>query len=398
MKKFGISIFLLWLSILPAAFSQQSGIAEGRLINRTNPSIVAGKVDLEVIELGGGMSIIKSAIADSSGKFRIEGLPLDQRLMIRAIYKGVNYHAPLTFSAGIANVELGIYEPTASMKDIVVEGIEIVFRAAGDSLESVETITFNNTTNPPRTFTIPEGNFRFSKPAGIIEPPKMRVTAPGSMPLVQSALESSDGTYYYSLYPIRPGTTKFEVQQLLPYRNKAYSYSKKFFYGASSVHIGVIPRDMLILGQGLKKLESNQEKNFSVYASAPVKAGSEISLQISGGTEIPEQAAPETAGSGSPEVTEIPNEVGRIAPIIAPLLLMGLVLVLWYAFNQPSNGSRGAANSELKQLRDRRDQLLSRLADLDHRFETQLIGKDEFEKEREENKNQLRKVFLMLKR
>ena len=85
-------------------------------------------------------------------------------------------------------------------------------------------------------------------------------------------------------------------------------------------------------------------------------------------------------------------------PRIAPLLLMGLILVLWYAFNHFPNGSRGATNSELKQLRDRREQLIKTIADLDYRFETQSLGKKEFTKQREENKRQLRKIFLLLKK
>jgi hypothetical protein len=227
----------------------------------------------------------------------------------------------------------------------------------------------------------------------------MRVTAPGSMPLVQSALESSDGTHYYSLYPLRPGTTTFEVQQLLPYRNKSYSYVKKFFYDVSSVHIGVIPQDIVVTGKGLTKVESNQEKNFSVYTSGPVKAGSEVAWQFSGGTEIPQAAAESAAETpGAPEVTERPSLVGRNTPIIAPLLLMGLVLVLWYTFNRPPNGSRGGMDSQLRQLRDRREQLINSIADLDHRFETESLGKEEFLRQREESKRQLRRIFLLLKK
>jgi hypothetical protein len=396
MRTLQISIFLFWMAILPAAYSQQKGIAEGRLINRTDPSIVARGVELEVIELGGGMSIIQSAVTDSSGKFRIEGLPLDRRLMVRAIYKGANYHGQLTFSAGKANVEIGVYEPTTSMKDIEIEGIQIAFRITGDNLESLETVTFNNKTKPPRTFAAPEGNFRFSKLTGIVEPPKMRVTAPGSMPLVQSSMESPDGTYYYSLYPLRPGITTFEVQQLLPYGNKSYSYVKKFFYDTSSVHIGVIPQDMVVAGQGITKVESNQEKNFTVYVSGPVKAGSEVAWQLSGGAEVPAQAAPETAGAQ--EVTEMPTLIGSNAPVIAPLLLMGFVLILWYAFNRSQNGTRGAGDSRLRQLREGREQLINSIADLDHRFETQALGKEEFAKRREESKRRLRRIFLLLKK
>ena len=151
----------------------------------------------------------------------MDGLPESGRLMIRVSYKDVNYHRQFNLGAnGRSTVEIEVYEPTTSMKDIEAGESRMAFQMVGDQVRSLESVTFNNKTKPPRTFMNPEGNFRFSKPPGIVEPPEVRVTAPGSaMPLVQAPLESPDGQSYYSLYPLRPGVTSFEVQQVLPYSN-----------------------------------------------------------------------------------------------------------------------------------------------------------------------------------
>ena len=99
-------------------------------------------------------------------------------------------------------------------KEYRSKSARMAFQIVGDQLQSLETITFNNKTKPPRTLMNPEGNFRFSKAPGIMDLPHVRVTAPGSsMPLVQAPLESADGQSYYSLYPLKPGITTFEVQQ-----------------------------------------------------------------------------------------------------------------------------------------------------------------------------------------
>jgi hypothetical protein len=396
MKKIPITTFLLCLLLLPAAYPQQKGIAEGRLINLTDPSIIPRNVDLEVIELGGGMSIIKSATSDASGKFRIEGLPTDQRLMIRANYKGANYHSQMAFADGKAKVELGVYESTTSMKDIQIESVSIAFQVIGDQLKSLETVTFNNKTKPPKTFASPEGNFRVSKPRGILEPPSLRVTAPGSsMPLVQSALESADGKSYYSLYPLRPGTTTFEIQQLLPYANKRYTFVKRFYQDVAKLDIGVLPQDVVLSGTGLSKIQGDTQRSFAVYSSVPVKAGAEVVWEFSGGTPVPE---PEPAAAeAEPQVTPMPNAVGRNAMILGPLLLMGLVLVLWYAYARPKNGSRDASDFRQKKLRERRDLLLNAIADLDRRYEERSLEEQEYRKQREENKRQLRRISLLLK-
>jgi hypothetical protein len=390
---------LIWLAILPAAYSQPNGIVEGRLINRTDPTIIARGATVEVIELGGGMSIVKAATTDASAKFRIEGLPENQRLMIRVNYKEANYHGQLSFnSSGKAYVEIEVYEPTVSMKEIPVEGIQMAFQMVGNQLRSMETITFINKTRPPRTFTSPEGNFRISKPPGIVEPPQIRVTAPGSsMPLVQPALESADGKSYYSLYPLRPGVTTFEVQQILPYANRSYTYTRRFYQDAGPIDIGVIPQDLTLSGRGLSKIETNTQNNFAVYRSAPIKAGSEIVWTFSGGTPVSGPESSETAGSNS-TVTAMPGSVGRNALIIGPLLLLGFILVLWYAFSRSQNGSREAGGTHIRQLKELSEQLINSVAELDHRYEVRSIGRQEFQEQREESKRRLRRISLLLKK
>jgi hypothetical protein len=397
MKKISIALLLVSLTLLPAAYPQQNGIAEGRLVNLTNPSNVPRNIELEIIELGGGMNVIRSARTDASGKFRIEGLPEDQRLMIRADYKGASYYAQMAFTNGKATVELDVYEPTTSMKDIVVDEDTIAFQVVGDQLKSVETVTIDNKTNPPRTIANPEGNFRISKPPGILEVPNLRVTAPGSsMPLVQSALESADGKSYYSLYPLRPGRTVFEVQLLLPYADRRYTFMKKFYQDTPKLQIGVLPEDLVLSGAGLSKIQTDSQNNFSVYSSVPVKAGTEAVWEFSGGTPVPEAAS--TAGEGEPQITAMPNAVGRISMIIGPLLLMGLVLVLWYAYTRPQNGSRDTSSDfRQKKIRERREQLVSAVAELDRRYEGKLLEEQEYLKQREESKRQLRRISLLMK-
>ena len=319
--------------ILPAAFAQQRGVVEGRILNQTDPSIIAGNVELEVIALGSGMSIIRVEKTDSMGRFHIENLPEDQKLLIRADYQGANYHSNVSFDdKGKANVDIKVFESTTSMKDIEVAGAQIAFQAVGDQLRALETVTIDNKTDPPRTFANSTGNFLISKPPGILEPPRIRVIPPEpAMSVVQTAFESPDGQSYYSLYPLRPGTTVFEVQQLLPYATRSYTFVKKFYLDMGPLDIGVLPRDMVLSGQDLRKIPTDSQQDFSVYVSPPIKAGTEVTWTFSGGTPAAETASSQPAGQSS--VTAMPNLVDRNSLIIGPLLLMGLVLVLWYAFN-----------------------------------------------------------------
>jgi hypothetical protein len=398
MKILKFPLILFWLAVMPAAYAQAKGVVEGRLINRTDSSIVARGVDLEVMGLGGSMSTIRTAITDPAGRFRIEGLPENLELVIRANYKGANYHGQVRFNpAGEAFVEIEVYESTDSMKDIQVEGAQLVFEMAGDQLKAVQTVIFNNKTNPPRTYINPKGSFRFSKPPGLLKPPLMSVTASGSsMPLVQPAKESADGQSYYSLYPLRPGVSTFEVQEVLPYTNQSYTYGGRFYQDVDSLKIGVIPHDLAVSGKGLSKRETNVQKNFTVYATPPVKAGAELAWTFSGGTPVSESESQEAAGDST--IQTVPTEIMRNALIIGPLLLMAFVLALWHAFNRSQNESQPVVNLHTRPLNERRDRLLNSIAEIDHRYETHSGGRQEFLKQRAKYKRELHQISLLLKK
>lgn len=390
------SFALLFLSI-PSLYAQGNGVVEGRLINRTNPSIVAKGVDLDVVGLGGGMRILKSATTDQAGKFRVDGLPTDMPVLIRANYQSVNYNERVNFdTAGKAFVEVPIYETTTSMSGIHTQDVRLGIQLNGDQLGVLETWSFNNQTNPPRSYMNMEGNFRFSKPAGILEPPKLSALGPGAaMPLRESALESADGQTYYNLYGLRPGTTTIEADESLPYKDKSYTFRKKFYYDVNSYQIAVIPQDMSVSGEGLTKVQSDAQRNFSLYQGGPVKAGTEVVWTISGGTPLPEPAA---ESSGESKVKPMPTEIGRSSLIIGPLLLIGFVVVLWLAVNAMPEAGVAGQDSRIKELRARRDQLLSFLANLDHRAEIQAIDQRDYRTRRELGRRQLRRIALLLKK
>ncbi|MEJ2111145.1 MAG: hypothetical protein P8Z37_14785 [Acidobacteriota bacterium] len=344
----GVSVLLFWLLIAPAAFSQQTGVLEGRLVNATDASVQPANVALEVVSLSGGMSIIRTAEPDSGGKFRIEGLPLDSMLMLRAIYKGANYNKQFSFGPdGVANVEMEIYETTTSEN-----GIEVL--------------------------------------------PQIRIMAPGSsMPVTQSPLESPDGESYYTQYPMKPGKTAIDVFQILPYKNRKYTYTKKFYYPVSSIEIAVIPMDMDVSGEGLTRVRNDVDNNLAVYRFDSTEKGSIVEWTFTGGTPVAaqESAAASTGSTIRPE----PNLVGRNAGFITPVLLLGFILVLWYAMNRIDGNVPENAASRKRLLRERQEVLLNQLADLDQRHKKQTIEPREYQKQREDKKRMLRHVSFLLK-
>ncbi len=392
-----VSVLMLWLWTAPAAFSQQAGVLEGRLIDGTDPSIPTAGVALEVVSLDGGMSIIRTAETDSSGTFRIDDLPTSSMLMLRAIYKGVHYNRQFRFDqAGNARLELTVYESTTSENTIHAEETQLIFRAIGDQIQSLETTILVNNTDPPRTFMNPSGNFLFSKSPGIEAVPQMRISGPDTtMPVVQSPLESPDGKTYYTLYPLKPGKTTIDVFQLLPYSNREYTYIKKFHYGVPSIEIAVTPIDTDFSGEGLTRIRTDTEQNIAVYRSDAIEAGTEVTWTFSGGTPLVEQES-RPAASGSQIRTET-NTIERNAGIIAPIILLGFILVLWYAISRKDANSSANGSSRKRKLKERQKFLLNRLVELDRQFEEHSIGLKEYRKHQEEAKRMLHRISFLLK-
>jgi hypothetical protein len=372
------------------------GVVEGTLVNKTDSSIIPAGVEVSVISLSGGMSVIKSAKAGAAGRFRIEGLPTDSRLMVQANYKSVNYHQFANFDAsGRARLEIAVYEATGTMNGVRLRDVRIAFQFDGNHLRCLESYSLENQTNPPRTVASADGTFRFSKAPGILEVPKMSVLAPGAtFPLSEPPLESADGQSYYGLYPLRPGVTTIDVDQVLPYENRTYAYQKKFYQDIGRLDIGVIPQDMVVSGEGLSKIQTDGQRNFSIYSGGPIKADTLVVWTLSGGT--PAAAAPAEASSAEPRITPMPTSVGQNALIIGPLLLMGFILVLWFSSNLIPDQAAKGPDSRTKALKERREQLINYLAILDHRFENHDLDPQEHSRLRELGKGQLRRIAALL--
>jgi len=382
---------------MPLAIAQGRGIIEGKVVNRTNSSIIAAGVDLDVVELAGGMSIIRSATTDASGKFHLEGLVTDAPLMIRAMYQSANYHSPVRFdAAGKASVEIDIFEATTSRAGIREAGLQLAFQLAGDRLQTLETVSFSNETKPPRTFVSPEGSYRFPKLPDILEPPVMTIQGPGATsPVMQSPLESPDGMSYYSMYPLRPGMTTFEVRGVLPYTDRKYTYRRKFGQDMDSIELGVTPQDIHLVGEGLRTIKVDSRNNLVFYSAGPIKAGTEVAWTFSGGTP---SADPQiTDPSEGITVRPVGTPVVRNALIIGPMLLIGFLAVLWYAFNRIHAAMPEQRKLRMKELKNRRDQLLAEMASLDRRYEDNSLDRREYLQEHEQGKRRLRRIALLMK-
>ncbi len=383
-----------------AMYAQGQGVVDGRIINATNPANAPARVPVEVIGLAGGMTVLKSVNTDATGKFHIDGLPTNGPLLIRATFGAVSYYGQTGMDGSSkAQVEIQVYEPTTSWQGITVDQPQIATKLTVDGLRIDESYTFKNETKPPRSLRSDDGNFRFSKAPGILQPPELSISGTAvSMPVSQPPLESSDGQSYYSLYPLRPGITTFNIDQIAPYQNGSYTYRKKFYRDVSSVVIGVMPREMKLSGDGVAKAQDNEAQNFALYSVGPIKAGTEVVWTFTGGNPVVEAPAPEAAAAPADEtgIRPMPTLVGQNAMLIGPLLLISLVIVLWYAHHRVLTPSGNSQEVRVRELKARREHLLNYIVTLDEKYERQAMDRRDHSRLREQAMRHLRRLALLL--
>src|ERR1700692_1230895 len=114
LRLFHFAVLLLLLSA-----AAQAGTVSGTVHNGTNSNKVAGGVDVLLIQLQGGMQVVANTKTDSEGRYHFDNPGIGQGpMLIRAVYRGVFFHQPLT--PGTATVYVTIYEPTQSPATIDV--------------------------------------------------------------------------------------------------------------------------------------------------------------------------------------------------------------------------------------------------------------------------------------
>src|SRR5690349_4905881 len=83
--------------LLLVSAATQAGTVSGVVHNGTNSNKTAPGVDVLLIQLQGGMSVVASTKSDSDGRYHFDNPGIGQGpMLIRAVYRGVFFHQPLT--------------------------------------------------------------------------------------------------------------------------------------------------------------------------------------------------------------------------------------------------------------------------------------------------------------
>jgi hypothetical protein len=285
------SLCVVALSLLIFVAAAQAGTVSGIVHNGTNSNKAAAGVDVLLIQLQGGMQVVANTKTDADGRYHFDFPAIGQGpMLIRAVYRGVFFHQPLT--PGTSTVDVTVYEPTSNPAAIQVPLRLLVFQPNGDKLMVGEEYSVQNNSNPPAAYFKQDGNFEFTIPQGA-ELDQVSTFGPSGMPVRQGTIEKGKGRYAIA-YAFQPGQNGVRISYILPYTGNQAKLRESSTYDAQRVLL-VIPPTMQIVSAGFNA--AGTEQGYNVFSKESMKAGNGFDVSVSGTAPPPADAS----ASSSPD-------------------------------------------------------------------------------------------------
>lgn len=326
-------IALLSAALLLLVATMHGATVQGTVKNGTTGQPAAG-VEVILIQLQGGMTPVLNTKSDAQGHFTFDHPAIGtQPMLVRAVYKGVNFHQPLP--PGRTDLEVEVFDPSHDPKTISVESHFVIFQPNGGTLVVGEEYSLKNNSQPPLAYYSDKGNFDFALPEGATLK-QAAAQGPSGMPVVQAPIDKGKNRYSVA-YAFRPGDNGVRYSYELPYSGDAATVKLPTVYPGARLVI-VAPPTVKISGDGLQP--GGQEQGMNIYDHGTGTANALVAVNVSGTAPPPSEAAAETQSdpgaqgrdaqqaSGASSGVSIQVAPGRLDDLKLPIVV---VLVVGFA-------------------------------------------------------------------
>jgi len=274
-----------------------SSLASAQTLTGTVKNSTTGKPsagdEVVLLSLGQGMEEAGRTKTDAKGNFSIKLDSAQSPHLVRVIHEGVTYHrmAP----PGTTSVEVEVYDVGKK-----VEGLEVVadimrVQAEQGQLEVIRAFAVENKSKPPRT-QMNERNLEFNVPEGAQMLEGQAMTANGN-PVNSAPVPVDDKkTRYAFLFPLRPGTTQFQVRYQVSYTGSA-NIDPKSVYPLQHF-VAILPKGMEFSaapGTNFQSMNDPQQPDATVQVASGAALGQSLAFRVSGEGAL--QARQENAGA-----------------------------------------------------------------------------------------------------
>jgi hypothetical protein len=324
--------------LMPFSFAY-SATVHGTVKNGTTGK-PAGDVEVILIQLQGGMQPVLNSKTDAQGQFTFDYPSIGtQPMLVRAVYRGINFHQPLP--PGQNQVQVEVFEPSKDPKTISVGTHFVIFQPNGTTLEVGEEYAIRNDSQPALAYFRPDGNFEFAIPEGA-SLKQIAAQGPSGMPVVQAPIDRGKNKYSVA-YAFRPGENGVRLSYELPYTGNAATVKLPTVYPGARLVL-VAPPTVQVTGDGLQS--NGQEQGMSLYSRDALAANSILSVSVSGTAPPPSgnesadaDAGPQnreaqqgTAPSSGAAIQVVPGRLDVLKwPIVGGFLCMFALLAILLA-------------------------------------------------------------------
>jgi hypothetical protein len=313
----------------------------------------AGGIEVILIQLQGGMQPVLNSKTDAQGQFTFDYPSIgSQPMLVRAVYRGINFHQPLP--PGRTDLEVEVFEPSRDLKTITVGTHFVIFQPNGTTLEVGEEYAIKNESQPPEAYFRPDGNFDIALPDGA-NLKQIAAQGPSGMPVVQAPIDRGKNKYSVA-YAFRPGENGVRFSYELPYTGNSASVKLPTVYPGARLVV-VAPPSVQITAEGLQP--GGQEQGMSVYSRDGLAASSALTVRVSGTAPPPSNNASDTdagpqnrdeqqgSGPASAVVTAVPGRLDVLKwPIVGGFLGLFALLAVLLARRPVVSVAGGAPDSE----------------------------------------------------
>jgi hypothetical protein len=269
----------------------RAGTVDGTVKNGTTGKIEAG-ADVILIQLQGGMQPVAKTKTDAQGHYHFDSPQLGTGpMLIRVVYRGVNYHEPITPGKTVADVE--VFEPTTQPNAFSVANHALILQANGSDLMVGEEYMITNKTQPPVAFYREDGSFNFSLPDGA-QFGQASAWGAANMPVVQGTIDKGKDKMAIA-FPFRPGESGVRLAYKMAYPDNHLMLRNVSPYATERLIIAA-PPTMKIAGSGITP--AGQDQGFNVYTMDHVAANAPVDITVSGTAPMPQNSADAPPGGG----------------------------------------------------------------------------------------------------
>ncbi|HTS38361.1 MAG TPA: hypothetical protein VMH04_21990 [Candidatus Solibacter sp.] len=309
------AIFALAILLLLSTLSSAQSLT-GTVKNSTTNKPSAGD-DVILLSLGQGMEEAGRTKSDAKGNFSLKLDNTQGPHLVRVVHEGVTYHrmAP----PGTTSVEIEVYDAAKKLDGIAVVADIMRLQVEQGQLEVMRAFAVENTSKPPRT-QMNERNLEFNVPEGaqVIEGSAMTA---GGQPVNSAPVPVDDKkTRYAFVFPLRPGTTQFQVAYQLPYTGSA-NIDPKSIYPLQHF-VAIMPKSIQFAaapGTNYQPMSDPQQPDANVQVASSPASRQTLAFKITGeGTlQARNQNAGQPGEGGSAQNENRPGG-GLGPPIDAP--------------------------------------------------------------------------------